>query len=123
MLGAIAGDIIGSVVEPHPLTTKSFPLFYQPLRFIAKMETAVHARPPMEFIQVLAQLKLTTRLNFQASRRRPGVELLKDRSTDELAHNRVVRDQPGVDGHEPIQEGEQAFRLHVFFRPEGNLPD
>jgi len=44
MLGAIAGDIIGSVVEPHPMKTKSTPLFYKALRFIAKIETAVHAR-------------------------------------------------------------------------------
>ena len=27
MLGAIAGDIIGSVYEHHPITTKDFPLF------------------------------------------------------------------------------------------------
>jgi len=33
MLGAIAGDIIGSVYEHHPLKTKSFPLFCEPSRF------------------------------------------------------------------------------------------
>ncbi len=50
---AIAGDIIGSVYEPHPLETKSFPLFYLSLSFFAKIETAVHARLPMDFVQVL----------------------------------------------------------------------
>lgn len=33
MLGAIAGDIIGSVYEYHPLQTKSFPLFCEASRF------------------------------------------------------------------------------------------
>ena len=33
MLGAIAGDIIGSVYEYHPLKTKSFPLFCEASRF------------------------------------------------------------------------------------------
>jgi ADP-ribosyl-[dinitrogen reductase] hydrolase len=33
MLGAIAGDIIGSVYEHLPLKTKSFPLFCEPSRF------------------------------------------------------------------------------------------
>lgn len=33
MLGAIAGDIIGSVYEYHPLKTKSFPLFGETSKF------------------------------------------------------------------------------------------
>jgi ADP-ribosylglycohydrolase len=33
MLGAIAGDIIGSVYEYHPLKTKSFPLFSETSKF------------------------------------------------------------------------------------------
>ena len=33
MLGAIAGDIIGSVYEYHPLKSKSFPLFSETSRF------------------------------------------------------------------------------------------
>ena len=53
MLVAIAGDMIGSVNKHHPLETKPFPLFYLTLSFFAKTETAVHARLPMEFIQVL----------------------------------------------------------------------
>jgi len=52
MLVAIAGDIIGSVEKPHPLETKAFPLFYLTFRFIAKIETAVHARLPMKYVQV-----------------------------------------------------------------------
>ncbi len=28
MIGAIAGDIIGSVYEAHPIQTKAFPLFH-----------------------------------------------------------------------------------------------
>ena len=33
MIGAIAGDIIGSVYEPHPIKTKDFPLFHPRCRF------------------------------------------------------------------------------------------
>ncbi len=33
MLGAIAGDIIGSVYEHHPIKTKDFPLFHENCRF------------------------------------------------------------------------------------------
>ncbi len=33
MLGAIAGDIIGSVYEHHPIKTKAFPLFHPQCRF------------------------------------------------------------------------------------------
>ena len=33
MLGAIAGDIIGSVYEHHPIKTKDFPLFHPQCRF------------------------------------------------------------------------------------------
>jgi hypothetical protein len=33
MLGAIAGDIIGSVYEHHPIKTKEFPLFHPHCRF------------------------------------------------------------------------------------------
>ncbi len=33
MLNTIAGDIIVSVVEHHPLKTKSFPLFCEAFRF------------------------------------------------------------------------------------------
>ena len=33
MLGAIAGDIIGSVYEHHPIKTKGFPLFHPQCRF------------------------------------------------------------------------------------------
>ena len=33
MIGAIAGDIIGSVYEAHPIKTKKFPLFHPDCRF------------------------------------------------------------------------------------------
>ena len=33
MIGAIAGDIIGSVYEAHPIKTKDFPLFHSRCRF------------------------------------------------------------------------------------------
>jgi len=33
MMGAIAGDIIGSVYEAHSIKTKGFPLFHPRLRF------------------------------------------------------------------------------------------
>ena len=33
MIGAIAGDIIGSVFEGHPIKTTSFPLFSKSSRF------------------------------------------------------------------------------------------
>ena len=33
MIGAIAGDIIGSVYEAHPIKTKDFPLFHPACRF------------------------------------------------------------------------------------------
>lgn len=33
MLGAIAGDIIGSIYERAPIRTKSFPLFGPDVRF------------------------------------------------------------------------------------------
>ena len=33
MIGAIAGDIIGSVYEHRPITTKDFPLFHPRCRF------------------------------------------------------------------------------------------
>lgn len=33
MIGAIAGDIIGSVYEAHPIKTKEFPLFHPSCRF------------------------------------------------------------------------------------------
>jgi ADP-ribosylglycohydrolase len=33
MIGAIAGDIIGSVYEHHPIKTKDFPLFHPQCRF------------------------------------------------------------------------------------------
>ena len=33
MIGAIAGDIIGSVYERHPIKTKEFPLFHSQCRF------------------------------------------------------------------------------------------
>lgn len=33
MIGAIAGDIIGSVYEAHPIKTKAFPLFHPACRF------------------------------------------------------------------------------------------
>ncbi len=33
MIGAIAGDIIGSVYERHPMKTKTFPLFHPSCRF------------------------------------------------------------------------------------------
>ena len=33
MIGAIAGDIIGSVYEHHPIKTKDFPLFGPGCRF------------------------------------------------------------------------------------------
>jgi len=33
MIGAIAGDIIGSVYEHHPIKTKDFPLFHRRARF------------------------------------------------------------------------------------------
>jgi ADP-ribosylglycohydrolase len=33
MIGAIAGDIIGSVYEAHPIKTKDFPLFHPRCRF------------------------------------------------------------------------------------------
>lgn len=33
MIGAIAGDIIGSVYERHPIKTKDFPLFDTRCRF------------------------------------------------------------------------------------------
>ncbi len=33
MIGAIAGDIIGSVYEAHPIKTKAFPLFHPRCRF------------------------------------------------------------------------------------------
>jgi ADP-ribosylglycohydrolase len=33
MIGAIAGDIIGSVYEHHPIKTKTFPLFHPQCRF------------------------------------------------------------------------------------------
>jgi ADP-ribosylglycohydrolase len=33
MIGAIAGDIIGSVYEAHPIKTKNFPLFHPRCRF------------------------------------------------------------------------------------------
>lgn len=33
MIGAIAGDIIGSVYEAHPIKTKEFPLFHPECRF------------------------------------------------------------------------------------------
>lgn len=33
MIGAIAGDIIGSVYEHYPIKTKSFPLFHPQCRF------------------------------------------------------------------------------------------
>ena len=33
MIGAIAGDIIGSVYEAHPIKTKEFPLFHRQCRF------------------------------------------------------------------------------------------
>jgi ADP-ribosylglycohydrolase len=33
MIGAIAGDIVGSVYEAHPIQTKAFPLFHPQCRF------------------------------------------------------------------------------------------
>jgi len=33
MIGAIAGDIIGSVYEAHPVKTEDFPLFSPGCRF------------------------------------------------------------------------------------------
>jgi len=33
MIGAIAGDIIGSVYENHPIKTKDFPLFHARCQF------------------------------------------------------------------------------------------
>lgn len=33
MIGAIAGDIIGSVYEANPIKTKDFPLFHPRCRF------------------------------------------------------------------------------------------
>ena len=33
MIGALAGDIIGSVYEAHPIKTKAFPLFHSSCRF------------------------------------------------------------------------------------------
>ena len=33
MIGAIAGDIIGSVYEHHPIKTKDFPLFHPQCHF------------------------------------------------------------------------------------------
>lgn len=52
MFGAIAGDIIGSVYEHHPVKTKDFPLFSPRCRFpddsvltIAIAEAILQGRP------------------------------------------------------------------------------
>ena len=55
MLGAIAGDIVGSVYEDRPIKTKSFPLFSPDSRFtddtvltVAVAEHLLHGQPLVE---------------------------------------------------------------------------
>ncbi len=62
MIGAIAGDIIGSVYEHHPIKSKAFPLFHSMCHFtddtvltIAIAKALLTGRPYMEAIRDLAR--------------------------------------------------------------------
>ncbi len=62
MIGAIAGDIIGSVYEHYPIKSKAFPLFHSMCRFtddtvltIAIAKALLTGRPYMEAIRDLAR--------------------------------------------------------------------
>lgn len=58
MIGAIAGDIIGSVYEPNPIKTKDFPLFHPRCRFtddtvltLAIAQAILTGRPYLESVR------------------------------------------------------------------------
>jgi ADP-ribosylglycohydrolase len=62
MIGAIAGDIIGSVYERHPIKTKEFPLFHPNCRFtddsvmtIAVAQAILTGRPYSETIREIGR--------------------------------------------------------------------
>ncbi len=62
MIGAIAGDIIGSVYEHHPVKTKDFPLFEPASRFtddtvltLAVADALLSGRPYAESIQEIGR--------------------------------------------------------------------
>jgi hypothetical protein len=45
MIGAIAGDIIGSVYEARPIKTTRFPLFHPLCRFTDDSRVVIESRP------------------------------------------------------------------------------
>jgi ADP-ribosylglycohydrolase len=62
MIGAIAGDIIGSVYERHPIKTKDFPLFAPHCRFtddsvltVAVADSILTGRPYMESMREIGR--------------------------------------------------------------------
>ncbi len=62
MIGAIAGDIIGSVYEARPIKTKDFPLFHPRCRFtddtvltVAVAEAILTGRPYLETIRAFGR--------------------------------------------------------------------
>ena len=62
MIGAIAGDIIGSVYEHAPIKTKDFPLFHPRCRFtddtvltVAIAEAILSQRPYLESVRKIGR--------------------------------------------------------------------
>ncbi len=62
MIGAIAGDIIGSVYEGHPIKTKRFPLFQPQCRFtddtvltVAIADAIVNRRPYLDAVSAFGR--------------------------------------------------------------------
>ena len=62
MIGAIAGDIIGSVYEGHSIKTKTFPLFHPQCRFtddtvltVAIADAIVNRRPYLEAVRAFGR--------------------------------------------------------------------
>lgn len=63
MIGAIAGDIIGSIYEPRPIKTKDFPLFNDRSRFtddtvltVAVADAILTGRPYQQSLQLIGRL-------------------------------------------------------------------
>ncbi len=62
MIGAIAGDIIGSIYEHHPIKTREFPLFDKGCRFtddtvltVAVADAILSGRPYIESVREIGQ--------------------------------------------------------------------
>jgi len=62
MIGAIAGDIIGSVYEGHPIKTKAFPLFHPQCRFtddtvltVAIADAILNRRPYLDAVRAFGR--------------------------------------------------------------------